>query len=345
MAAAYQTGISSSPTNLLQTLVSWLTTQGWTTDASTGDGSGWRAHLHKGSLYVNLRAAMNENIWPYNGDYHDVGAGGYGIGLYLGDGYDGGEAWHAQSGRPTRPGDGSTSGCGMNLPAGSVSAYHLFDDGNDNIIVVVERSPGVFCFVGWGPALADLGQPEDFPYFFGSSGAVLNTLDTDPGGDRGGINISAYPPMSHADQEVSSYTGSSDRGHATAFVRVDADTFDGRWVCNCEDPDDGYGYTGRLSRCSVNVGPALDAAIDVGEYPSFAGLENRVHQSAYAGALLLPIHTFVLTDPGGRWAPIGYPPQVFWTEAVGHGYAAGEVYQVGGDDYMLFPHFAVRKGA
>ena len=38
MAASYQTGISSSPTNLLQTIVSWLTAQGWTVDLSASDG-------------------------------------------------------------------------------------------------------------------------------------------------------------------------------------------------------------------------------------------------------------------------------------------------------------------
>ena len=57
------------------------------------------------------------------------------------------------------------------------------------------------------------------------------------------------------------------------------------------------------------------------------------------------MHLFVLTDPGGRWAPMGYPPNVFWCEGVGAGYAAREILQVGGLDYMLFPGFAVRKAA
>jgi hypothetical protein len=60
---------------------------------------------------------------------------------------------------------------------------------------------------------------------------------------------------------------------------------------------------------------------------------------------VLPLHCFVLTDPDARWAPIGYPPSVYWCDVVGHGYGAGEVYQVGGLDYMVFPAFAVRKGA
>lgn len=350
MAAAYSTGISSSPTNLLQTLVSFLIAQGWTSDQSAADGTGWRAHLHKSGLYVNLRAAGDDLIWPEDGTYHDAlhgSTGGYGIGLYLGDGYSGAAAWHAQSGRPVRPTDGSTAGCGINLPAGSVAAYHIFDDGADHVIVVVERSPGIFGFLGWGPALEPAGQPEDFPYFFGSAGAVLNTYDGDPGGERGGINITAWPPMSHADGEDSSYGSTLHYCHATAYVRVDAATFAARWVGNSTFPatgEEGYGYTGRAMKCAVNVGPYEGNMYD-DEYPSYEAMKDRVHQVAYAGALLLPMHCFVKTDPGARWAPLGYPPSMFWTEAVGHGYAAGEVYQVGGVDYMLFPHFAVLKGA
>lgn len=342
MAAAYTTGISSSPTNLLTTLVSWLSTGGWIVDSSVSDGTGWRAHLHKSGLYVNLRAASAENIWPYNGEFHDLGSGGYGIGLYLGDGYSGAASWDAQSGRPVRVVDGSTIGCGANLPQGSVTAYHFFDDGNDHITVVVERAPGIFCFFGWGPALEAAGQPEDFPYFYGSSGAILNTLNTAPDGDRSGINISAYPPMSPADKEVSSYTGSTERVHTTAMVRVDASTYSGRWVANCAINDGGYGSSGRAMACAVNIGP--DLGIYTG-HVNYSNLQDRIHQTSFAGALLLPCHTFVLTDPAARWAPLGYPPSIFWTEAVGHGYAAGDVYQVGGVNYMLFPHFAIYKGA
>jgi hypothetical protein len=345
MAADYETGISSSPTDLLQTLVSFLSAQGWTTDQSAASGSGWRAHLHKAGLYVNMRAAMNELIWPENGTYHDAlhsSTGGYGIGLYLGDGYDSGDGWHEQSGAPVRLSDGSTAGCGANLPSGSVAAYHIFDDGADHIIVVVERSPGIFCFFGWGPALEPAGQPEAFPYFYGSSGAVLNTIVT-PLTDRTGIQLTAMPPMSHADKEDSSYGATTERIHATAYVRVDAATYSGRWISNNEGTDGGYGYTGRNMGNVLSISPG--GSLYTGQFPFYYYLKDRAYQVAFAGALLLPIHNYVLTDPGARWAPIGWPPNVFWCEAVGNGYAAGSVYQVGGDDYMVFPHFAVRKGA
>lgn len=346
MAAAYSTGISSSPQNLLQTLVSWLTVQGWTVDSSVSDGTGWRAHLHKNSLYVNLRAAMNEKIWPHPTGHHDYGDGGYGIGIYLGDGYSGSETWDEQSGRPVRPGDGSTLGAGANLPSGSVSAYHLFDDGSDNIIVVVERSPGIFCHFGWGPDMAEAGQPEVFPYLFGSSSQYMNTHDGVLLKESFGIDLSALPPISHGNKERNSYSGTTTYVHTNALVRVDAATFSDRWISNGNQGiTAGYGYSGRFMRCALNRNPDTYQQVDEKEFPGYVYILERTHQTAFVGSILLPLHCYVLTDPGARWAPIGYPLSIFWTEAVGQGYAPGDIYQVGGVNYMLFPHFAVAKGA
>jgi hypothetical protein len=337
MAASYQTGMSTSPTNLLQTLVTWLVAQGWTSDMSQADSTGWRAHLHSAGLYVNLRAAANEKIWPNAGGGNwDLDAG-YGIGLYLGDGFSSGSAWHAQSGRPLRT-DGSPSGCGANLPSGSVSAYHLFDDGAGNICLVVERSPGIFCHLGWGPALAAMGNPEAFPYFFGSSNAYRNTQDSDPGGDRFGQSVTAMPPMSIGNKES--------RAECCAFVHVDAATFSSRWVGNC-GPASGAaeGYTGRAMGCALNANPNAAGNAFEDQFPGYQFILSRVHQVAFSGALLLPLHCFVLTDPAARWAPVGYPPAIFWCEAVGHGFNIGQIVAIGGIDYMLFPHFAIRKDA
>ena len=358
MAASYQTGISSSPTSLLQALVTWLTGQGWTVNQSEQDGAGWRAHLVKaGSLHVNLRAAENERIWTKgSSSYHDLGNGGYGIGLYLGTGWDGEAPWDAQPGGPMRPYDLTTSGCGMNLPQGSVAAYHFFDDGNDHITVVVERAPGIFCHMGWGPSLERASLPEPFPYFFASSSTKLNTAETADilTGNRRGIDLTAYPPMSHTDEDYSTISGSSTAlTHCTAFVRVDAASFSGRWIGDCKArgrglrldrppharrPEQVPRRPGRHGRGRVRQLP-----VPVGRRVGRSG--ERTLQSAFGGALLLPLHCFMETEPQNRWAPIGYPPTVFWTEAVGNGYSAGDIYQLGGQNYMLFPFFAVRKAA
>jgi hypothetical protein len=345
MAAAYSTGISTSPTNLLQTLVTWLVGQGWAQDASAGEGSGWRAHLHKSGLYVNFRAASNERIWPGVTGYHDRGSGGYGIGLYLGTGYSGASAWHLQAGMPTRT-DGSTLGCGINLPSGSVSGYYLFDDGLDNITVVVQRSPGVFCYMGFGPTMVNLGLPENFPYFFGSSSAYMNVYGGSLLTDSHGVNVTAFCPMSHgdvepADQGAYLITGAP----ATGLVKVDATTWVNRWAANCDYPHPELGYTGRFLRCALNDNALNLGQCDEGKFPGYRFLRGRVHQAAFAGALILPVHCYVWIETGGRWAPAGYLPTVSWCDAVGHGYSAAAVYQVGGVNYSLFPGFAVLKAA
>ncbi len=121
MPAAYSTGVSTSPTNLLQSFVTWLVAGGWTLDSSAAEGTGWRAHLHKGGVYVHFRAAGLEQVWAAaggkfhdSGHYNDGGSGaalakGYGIGFYLGTGYSGAAAWNEQVGGPLRS-DGSERG-------------------------------------------------------------------------------------------------------------------------------------------------------------------------------------------------------------------------------------------
>src|SRR5262245_16044897 len=132
MAAAYQTGTATDPIDLLNVLVTWLQAQGWTLDSSATDGSGKRAHLHKSSDYVNLRAAVNEAIWP-----NLSGSAFYGIGLYMGTGYSGASGWAAQAGGPIKNGGSDTVGASMRLASGAITAYHFFDDGSDNVVVVV----------------------------------------------------------------------------------------------------------------------------------------------------------------------------------------------------------------
>lgn len=330
MAASYQTGTASSPTNLLQTLVTWLVAQGWTSDQSASDGSGWRAHLHKGALYVNLRAAVNESIWNYNN------GAGYGIGLYLGDGYSGAANWRSQSGGPLANGTSNTVGAGIRLGSGAVTAYHFFDDGADHVTVVVERTPGLFAAMGWGPSTVKTGFNADFPYFWGSSSSFYNTLSPS-GQSQAGAELTALCPGS------ANVNTSDAIAYGAAFVKVDAGTFSGRWVgVNEAGGGTSAGYTGREARCSADQSARTAEA----EYPHWTGFSGtRVWHTAYSGALLLPVHFFVFTSPGARWAPAGHLPTVFFCKAVGNGFGAGQVYPVGGLNYMVFPNFAVRKAA
>lgn len=326
MAASYSTGTASGPTDLLQKLVTWLIAQGWTQDMSQADGSGWRAHLHKGTEYVNLRAIVNENnAWAYQ-----YSTAGYGLGLYLGDGFSGAAAWKAQSGGPLQSGTSNVIGAGMQLPAGAIAAYHFFDDGNDHVTVVVERTAANCAHMGWGPSLAKTGYSSDYWYFYGSSPSYYNTLI----GSYPGHSATAAAPMAH-----SFYTAA--KVYTNAFVRVDAAVFASRWVGFSEGTQTYEGYTGRPGRCALDVTGYMD---NMTELPAIGLMRGRAWQSAFAGALLLPLHAFVQAA-SARWIPVGHPPTVFFCSGVGHGFASGQVYQVGGLDYMLFDGFAVRKAA
>lgn len=326
MAASYSTGSATGPTDLLQKLVTWLVAQGWTTASSVADGTGWRSHVHKGGLYVNMRSAVNESIWNYN----NTGTG-YGLGLYLGDGYSGASNWRSQSGGPLSSGTANVVGAGMLLNAGSISAYHFFDNGSDHIVVVVEKSPGIFCHMGWGPSLVKIGYSTDFPYFWGSTSSYNNT---NPYTGQPGDTATSFAPTSPFSAPTTV--------HATCFVKVDAATFAPRWI-STTDATSGttYGYTGKQARPAVNQSGWY---LSTNDYPSWLYADDRSWQTAFSGALLLPLHIFVNTSTA-RWAPIGYPPTAFYCLAVGHGWGPGEVYAVGGVNYMVFPNFAVLKAA
>lgn len=339
MAAAYQTGTATGPTDLLQKLVTFLVAQGWTSDSSVSYGAGWRAHLHKGAQYVNLRAIVGEaaNLSTVWGSGSGVSStAGYGIALYLGDGYSGAAAWNAQSGGPKDSGGTNPVGAGLFMGSGSVPAYYFFDDGLDNLTVVIHRGSGLYGHLGWGASLAKIGYTADHWYFHGSSPHAYCVVNEGTG-PYPGTDLTAMAPMAH-----SYFTTGSTGNRACAFVRTDAAVYASRWLGVMDGANTGaaHGYTGRQGRCSL----AAATIPNSGEYPKLQDFLARGWQSAFTGALLLPLHCFAQAATA-RWIPVGYPPSVFACAAVGHGLNAATVYQVGGLDYMVFPGFAVRKAA
>lgn len=327
MAAAYATGTATSPNDLLQKLVAWLVTQAWTQNMSQALGSSWRAHLVKNGQYLNLRSSMNEqNTWATQ-----YAANGYGIGFYLGDGYDGGVAWNLQSGGPLSSGTSNRIGAGMYLPAADISAYHFFDDGNDHITVVIERTFGNCAHMGWGPSLVKTGYTSDHWYFYGSSPSYYNVY-LQPSYSWTGYNLTADAPMSHSFY----YGGYS----TTAYIRTDVAVFSERWISMSSAAGSG-GYTGRQGRHALDVYGSMTL---ITEIPQIGGMQARGWQTAFSGALLLPLQCFIQSSLA-RWIPAGYPPTVFYCGGVGHSFESGDIYTVGGVNYMIFPGFAVLKAA
>lgn len=329
MAADYQNGSASSPIDLLQTLASWLVAQGWTQDASASEGSGWRAHLHKGSQYVNFRAAMTgETLFSNHG-----GSGSCAIGINLGTGYSSGSAWHLQAGAPTEASDVTHPlFCAMNLPAGAIVAYHLFDDGNDNITMVVEKIAGRFVHLGWGKTLKKIGYTFDSWHFYASSPGYWAT-STQSG--LAGNTAESYAPLSHQPYNSNQF--------ANSFFRVDASVFSARWVGVMGDTSqEVFGYTGAYGQSAVNFDGSTPRR---NEHPSFDPFNGIMIQHAFNRALALPIHLFFKSNSTARWAPMGFPLSVFFCEAANNGFTPASIVAVGGINYMVFPHFAVLKAA
>lgn len=325
MAAAYQTGTATSPTDLLQKLITFLINQGWTQNMSQSDGSGWRAHLSKGGVYVNMRSAMNEQIWA-GANYSNA----YGIGFYLGAGYNS-NAWYDQPGGPVGNGQTYTVGVGMQLPSGSIIAYHFFDDGSDNIVVVVERTAGIFTHMGWGPTLNKAGSWTGGMYFFSAWAGYWMGPGSQTDGGAGSSSVSAYCPFSYGDYKQCS----------SSFVRADVDSFIGKWLCMGAMTNPVHGYTGKY------LMSPLSGVIGSSTYiPTYDTFRDRQTSAMNSQANLLPIRLYAIRDTGG-YSLTGDAPVVYWTNAVsgGYGYSAGSVHSIGADNYMMFPYFAVLKKA
>lgn len=344
---AYANGTPTDPVNLLQTLVTWLVSIGWTSDKSASDGSGWEAHLHKSGVYVHFRAAVGERSWSSN---NEADAAGTALNMFLSTAFDGSGAWDAQPGSPPVDSGGSNViGCGMNLSAGPFSNYYFFSDtAGDNIVVVVEKSPGVYLHLFLGKSLVKNGTWTGGMYFGGSSSGYYASYRFF-GANVPGWTETAPCPGSHED--VNSL--------AAGFVRCDSDSFTGKWIAISDNLGPTTGFTGRTGASSIfasdgiHGGGAITTSI-----PRYATTVDAVsatpHQFQYAQtsaidgrANLLPALWWVGRDGSsgnaGGFSPIGTLPMVFFSNGVGNGFGPTEDYTIGTDTYKLFPNFAVLK--
>lgn len=314
MAASYQTGTATSPVDLVQLLATWLTAQGWTQDMSQADGAGWRLHMHKGSDYVNIKAAMNQA--PYTG-----GAAGYGVACYLGTGFSSGSVWNAQAGGPKdATANTYTIGALIQLNSGALNAYYFFDDGADNVVVVVERSAGLFTHFEFGITLTKAGAWTGGQYVGGSIAlSDLNSAST----NKPGVTINALAPF-HTDSNF-----------ALAYVRADVDTFLNKWVTLTSYTSTQY-YTGK--RAAGSLSESIVSSI-----PHYEYFGKYPVNALNSGLILLPIRIYAERD-GGGYSLIGSLPQIFACyNNTSNGYSAGQIVSIGAENYMVFPNFLIKK--
>ena len=327
---AYQTGTATSPIDLLQQLVTFLIANGWTLDSSVADGTGWRAHLHRGGDFINLKSTTGAvNPWGFTVAPAPT-ATSAAMHLYVGTGFNGANDWNDQAGGPIGNGETFTVGNSMALPTGSITSYHFFADSNgDNIVVVVEKTANIFTHLGWGVSLNKAGGYTGGPYFFGALyGYSFASTSTIREGTQNGLT--AFDPFRYGDPINNGSMG---------FVRADVDAFTGKWLsCSNSTIVNTTGYTGKKLATGIRgftTAPKTDIPLE--EF-----FRERMVPDFTNQATLIPVRIYVERDAGGH-SLLGSIADVFRSNATEEGFTALTEIVLGADTYKLFPFFAVQK--
>lgn len=335
---AYQNGAANSPTDLLQKLATFLANNGWSTNMSQLDGSGWRYHANRNGVYVSIHATVNTTAAAdYFINQYSREAGGGCWQLYCGDGFSSSANWRSQSNGPKGSTSGNTVGAGMQLPQGAILAYHFFADvDGDNIVVVVEKTPGVFVYCGWGVSLNKMGTWVGGAYFFATEAGY--EISTSYGAASPGHGQSSGTPCANG--------GWYSIAYPATYVRIDVDSFTGKWVGVGATTDSERGYTGKIG---YSCTPIKRAVLN-NRAPSYLNYAQCLTSKMTGQSLMLPTRLLVARDTGGS-SFIGSVPGVFVCNACQKGYSPATIYQWGTDNYMVFPGnpqwpefgFAIRK--
>ena len=327
---AYQTGSATSPIDLLQKLVTFLTANGWTLDSSIADGTGWRAHLHRGGDFINLKSTTGAvNPWGFTTVPAPI-ASSAAMHLYMGTGWSGAADWNLQAGGPIGNGVAYTVGMSMPLPTGAITSYHFFADATgDNIVVVVEKTTSIFTHLGWGVSLTKAGAYTGGPYFFASlyGYSFASTNTTKPGPQNG---ITAHEAFRYGDPL---------NNGAMGYVRADVDAFTGKWLsCSNSTIVSTTGYTGKKLATGIRgftTAPKTDIPIE--EF-----FRERMVPDFTNQATLIPVRIYAERDAGGH-SLLGSISNLFRSNATEEGFSPLTQVPLGADIYMIFPNFAVQK--
>lgn len=327
---AYETGVPTSATDILQRLVTFLSANGWTNNLSAADTNGWRAHLSRGGIFVNLRSTIGAfNPWAH--PVNTTNAANCALHVYLSDSFDALQGWNAQGTGPrgiAHP--AANTGCSLPMSSGAATGYHFFASADQNhVVVVVERSPGNFAHLGFGVSIEKSGAFTGGPYFFGTTHAYSFAIAsaTDAGSYTGPTSTA---PFAHGDSPGGFFL-------PNVYVRADVDAFSG-WVGVTSQPTSSEGVTGKNASSPLKVTSAAPPT----DIPFVDNWRKRTVSDLSGQINPWPAHLFVKRDAGGS-SLLGGVPHVFWTNATTRGYSAKDVYLIGADNYMLFPNFMLKK--
>jgi hypothetical protein len=316
---AYQTGTSTSVTDLLDKFRLFALAQDWTENRWAAVGTGRELCIAKGSSFFNFRAWSNETMLV-NGT---TVPGKWGITLNGSDGYDAGSAWDTQPGYPVR---GSASGGDqahvlfpLVISTGPFPAYHFFAPDTKSVYAEVEIASGAYLRFGCGAL--DLFNPAApgggrFCYATGglhvtNSVAAGTWLGSDQ--DAGSVSMELVP------FRAADYTGTGNSGASFgSMVRAQFGSID-NWA--------GSGRTVLTS--------GLKLACQGG------GCHDKVLRdyspSPLNGVGILLPNIVSLNIDNQYLAPIGIVPGMRYMDM--SAYAPGDEFTLGSDTWKVFPWY------
>lgn len=175
---AYETGAATGVVDLVNKFATFIEANGWTRDDLSNEGTGRRYHAHRGLQFVNMRGYVNES--PGANFDSTANTGVYSIAFNIGTGYSGATPWYNQAGVPI--GTSTKYGCsGMTLVSGAITAYHFFAQGGGDVIyAVVERTSGIYTYIGFG-LVTKYGTWTGGDFMFGGQSGVTNSTSAGKG--------------------------------------------------------------------------------------------------------------------------------------------------------------------
>lgn len=178
MAEYYETGAASDVNDMLGKLRNAMTLHGGYTMVNNEleSGGGYRSHLSKGNLKVNLHTGFNNSVpVPVGSRGSRFGSWEWGkagwlpahLAINLSTSFNNSLSWNNQPGAP-----GSTEGQGyglMFLVASIISRYWLFIlEDPDAVFLVVETRPNCFEFIAFGNLVMTQAVESGGEWFAGS---------------------------------------------------------------------------------------------------------------------------------------------------------------------------------
>jgi len=309
----YESGTATDAHDMLDKIRAFLAANGWTQNGFVSETYGYRLHVSRGQMYVNLFSGIatdpiSGNVWTST-TYRMSG-----IAVSPSTGYSasptGSKAWKNMPGAPAHSttilsyADGIFA-CAVADMTGAVASYHLAADG-DQFIAAMEVSPGAYRWIAFGllDAYGDIGSSPNGFYLCASSGLGGNGI-----GAEELRRIFAY-------SELNGY-------YPNCTLR-----FENAWAFHGKSP---AGYVIHpVSTIGSGYTPSPDTS-------SFWGTMHALLSSMPAdiGGLspLLPAQMGVYYS--GHEVPLGH----FNLARVTHlaGFAVGQQISVGGEDFIVLP--------